>query len=186
MACRIGFSVIWIVLLLSHHITRILESWIFNFEKRDWIHRISITTLARLLNSTLIEDLETVCCFLDYEAIKFVPTKKQWPNVDLLSIGSVAQSASQKAKRSSEDWDYANHSLMPLKYLKILFTAFQCGSNGFCMNWHTLFTLKEIACLVIVTYWIAPTIDLYNCVFPTRSLLNAINLRLEEVQSKTN
>lgn len=50
--------------------------------------------------------------------------------------------------------------MVSLKYLKILLTAFQCSSKGLDKNWQTLFTEKEIAGVVKVAYYRAPTTDL--------------------------
>lgn len=50
---------------------------------------------------------------------------------------------------------------MPLRYQSMCFTRLQWDSKGVDMNWHTLFTQKEMPGRVRFTYYGAPTIDLY-------------------------
>lgn len=51
---------------------------------------------------------------------------------------------------------------VPLRYLRILLTINQCYSKGGDINWQALFILKLMSNRLIVTYWSAPTMDLYR------------------------
>ena len=44
--------------------------------------------------STLALDLATTSCFLLFQDIKLSPMNRQYPNVECLSVGELAQSAS--------------------------------------------------------------------------------------------
>ncbi|EXB63852.1 hypothetical protein L484_021125 [Morus notabilis] len=55
-----------------------------------------------------VNNLDTVCCFLDCQDTRLEPRKTQKPKVDLRSSTSDAQSASQKPTKSSL---FVGHSL---------------------------------------------------------------------------
>jgi hypothetical protein len=82
---------------------------------------------------------------------------------NLQSSGQPAQSASEKTLSKTED-DLLNVRplfIVPLMYLKILFTAVQCEVIGACKNGQTLLTEKDISGLVKVKYCNAPTMLMY-------------------------
>ena len=160
LAWRTGFADSKTVLRLSHQTRGGLARGIWNSLNNDLNYVTSATKPARLRYSTSVLDLEIVCCFLDCQDINFGPKNTQWPEVERLSSKSDAQSASQNPTKSRLDDFFKCKPCykVPYKYLKIRFTAFQCSSVGFCINWHTLFTLKESSDLVMVTYWRAPTV----------------------------
>ena len=155
LAWRIGFTESKTVLRLSHQTRGGLASGICNSLNNDLNHVILATKLARLQYSALVLDLEIVCYFLDCQDIKFGCKNTQWREVARLSSKSYAQSTWQNPTKSRlEDFFKCKPCCkVPCKYLKIRFTTFQCSSVGFYINWHILFTLKEISGLVIVTYW---------------------------------
>ena len=59
-------------------------------------HISSQTTATIALYSASAEDLETVCCFFDFQDIKESPRNTQYPVIDLLVSGQPAQSESEK------------------------------------------------------------------------------------------
>ena len=80
--------------------------------------------IAKNLYSTLVEDLETTDCFLADQVMGEFPKNTTIPVIDLLSMGSLAQSTSQYAER----WRGPDLKWMPkwrvlLEYLKILLAA---------------------------------------------------------------
>ena len=58
------------------------------------IQQSSAAEEAKILYSTLVEDLETVGCFLADQVIGELPRNTKTPEIDFLSIGSQAQSTS--------------------------------------------------------------------------------------------
>jgi hypothetical protein len=95
----------------------------------------------------------------------------------------LAQSASLYALKENGGLDGEGLSsrpwlIVPFRYLSILLTAFQCVSRGCAMNWHTLFTLNAISGLVKVSYWRAPTVDLYRVGSLMESVPNLLSLQL--------
>ena len=65
LACNIGLVFNIIVLRLSHQVTSGVGKVILIFEIRDYNQLISVTKLAKLLYSTFVLDLDTICCFFD-------------------------------------------------------------------------------------------------------------------------
>ena len=63
-ACNTGLTAHRIMLRLSHHTTKGLETVVLSSPNKEHNHVISTTMLARLLNLASIEDLEIICCFL--------------------------------------------------------------------------------------------------------------------------
>ena len=55
--------------------------------------------------STSVEDLDTISYFLFLQEIRESPKKIQNPVVDLRSVGSLAQSASEYTRSSKEEVD---------------------------------------------------------------------------------
>ena len=53
--------------------------------------------------STLVDDLDTMCCFFDFQGTKESPMKTQNPLIDLLVSRQAAQSESAKAFNSMAD-----------------------------------------------------------------------------------
>jgi len=70
------------------------------FRQKDLIHVTSAVPNAKLRYSASVLDLATTDCFFDHQDTKLDPKKMAAPEVDLLSSGSDAQSASQKACNS--------------------------------------------------------------------------------------
>jgi hypothetical protein len=64
------------------------------------------------LYSASAEDLEMVCCFLDFQDTKESPRKRQKPVTDFLVSGHAAQSASQNAL-SLKSEDAGKNSVTP-------------------------------------------------------------------------
>lgn len=58
-------------------------------------HTNSLTRAAMDLFSNFAEDLETECCFLDFQEMRDSPKKTHYPVIDLLVSGQLAQSESQ-------------------------------------------------------------------------------------------
>ena len=54
---------------------------------------------AKLRYSALVLDLDITACFFELQDTRLPPRKIQKPKVDVLSSGSQAQLASQKAKK---------------------------------------------------------------------------------------
>jgi hypothetical protein len=86
---------------------------------------ISQVTAAIDRYSASADDLDTVCCFLDFQDIKESPRKTQNPVTDLLESGQPVQSESQKAFRRKVE---AAEKKIPwpgedLRYLKTLYAA---------------------------------------------------------------
>ena len=100
LACNIGLAANITVLRLSHQITSGVGKVILIYERKDCNQMIFAIKLARLLYSASILDLDTVCCFFDYQVTKFEPKYTQNPEVELRLSGSKAQSTSQNATRS--------------------------------------------------------------------------------------
>jgi hypothetical protein len=92
----------------------------------------SAVALARDLYSASVLDLDTVACFLALQEIILGPKNTAKPPVDLLSSTQPAQSACEKALiRVEGDLPKVNPVLVvPLTYLKILFTSVQCTVVG--------------------------------------------------------
>ena len=53
-------------------------------------HINSLTRAAMYLYSNFSEDLETVCCFLDFQEMRDSPKKTWYPVIDLLVSGQLA------------------------------------------------------------------------------------------------
>ena len=62
-------------------------------------HANSAAVEAKARYSASVEDRETVDCFLEDQEIGLEPRKITIPVVDFLSVGSPAQSASEKAEK---------------------------------------------------------------------------------------
>ena len=141
--CNTGLEANITVLRLSHQITGGVGKVILISERIDCSQVISATKLARLLYSTFVLNLDIVCCFFNCQVTKFEPKYTQNPEVDLRSLGSEAQSASQNTTRSRV-WDFLKCNpwwRVSFKYLRILLTTFQWDSNGAYIYWQTLLTL---------------------------------------------
>jgi hypothetical protein len=68
--------------------------------------------------------------------MRFPPRNVQYPVVEHLVVGHPAQSVSEKAQRLSVVLivKYKLKSIVPLIYLKILWTNFRCIVVGACIN----------------------------------------------------
>ena len=53
--------------------------------------------MAIALYSNTVDDLDIICCFLDFQETKEFPIKTQYPMVDLQVSGHATQFASAKA-----------------------------------------------------------------------------------------
>lgn len=164
------------VLRLSHKILGVWN-WQCSSVSRDWIHSISAASWVMLLYSASV---------LEHQDIRLGPRNPQAPEVDLLSSGSAVQSAPQNHKRDrgwclDAGWIGRPWWKVPLRYLSILMTAFQCSSKGLDKNWHTLLTTKDSSGLVAVVYCKAPTIDLNRVGSATVSEPNLDNLLLDTI-----
>ena len=78
------------VLKLSHHTIGVLSLGTYNSNDNDCNQDNFVVKLTKLLYPALVDDLDTVCCFLKCQDTKFEPKKIQYPEVDFLSIGSEA------------------------------------------------------------------------------------------------
>ena len=89
---NIGFAAMCKVAWLSQYI-RAGFGWLISSSlSKDWSQVSSHVALAIALYSASAEDLETVCCFLDFQDIKELPRNTQKPKMDLLVSGQVPQS----------------------------------------------------------------------------------------------
>lgn len=79
---------------------------------REEIQVISAIRRARLLYSASVLERETRGCFFDCHDIRFGPRKTQYPEVERLSLGSDAQSASQKPSKVIAEEDLAERSYL--------------------------------------------------------------------------
>ena len=79
-------------------------------------------------------------------------TLNKYPDVDFRSSVSPPQSASLKPVQSAGSvLEYCTAKLIvPARYLKICFTAFQCCSVGLAVNLATVLTAKTMSGLVLV------------------------------------
>ena len=62
-------------------------------------HANSAAVEAKAQYSAFVEEHETVDCFLEDQEIGIEPRKITMPVVDFLSVGSLAQSASEKVEK---------------------------------------------------------------------------------------
>lgn len=100
------------------------------------IHVSSAAAKASARYSDSVLDLVTVVCFLEDQEMQFDPRYIQYPVVDRRVSGQPTQSTSKNPYKLREDSDtlrrpYAN---VPLTYLIILLTAWQCPSLGSDIN----------------------------------------------------
>ncbi|KAH9648285.1 hypothetical protein KPL70_025526 [Citrus sinensis] len=90
-----GLAVIGAALVLSLRITGVPPTSIFNSLSKELIQVISVLHRAIALYSDFAEDLAAIPCFLELYATRLSPKYTQYPLIDLLSSGSLAQSASE-------------------------------------------------------------------------------------------
>lgn len=80
---------------LSQNKTTGREIRVCKSASRDNIQMNSHVALAMDLYSASVEDLDTLCCFLDFQEIKELPSITQKPDMDLRVSGHAAQSESE-------------------------------------------------------------------------------------------
>jgi len=87
--------------------------------------------------STSVLERDIVCCFFVHQEMKFLPIK--YPMVERLVVRHPAQSASEKAERSSEVLaeKYRPILSVPFTYRRIRLTICRCVVVGACMNCDT-------------------------------------------------
>lgn len=134
LACRTGLWASATTLWLSQKILGEVKAMPSSV-RRICIHSISAVVCAKLRYSTSVIDLATKCCLRDHQEITLGPRRMAAPDVDCLSSGSEAQSASQKTRRLSGWLRTAGDSLspwwiVPLMYLRMRFTAIQWDSRS--------------------------------------------------------
>ena len=89
-----GFAAMAATLVLSLRIIGTFSTSIFSSPSKEFIHVISVLHRAIALYSDSVVDLAIMPCFLELQATRLSPKYTQYPLMDLLSSGSVAQSAS--------------------------------------------------------------------------------------------
>ena len=102
-------------------------------------HVSSAVVLDIALYSTSVLEHDTICCFFAHQEMMFLPIKTQYPVVEHLVVRHLAQSSSEKAKRSSEVLAEKCRPMLsvPFTYHIIRLTIFKCVVAGACMNCDT-------------------------------------------------
>jgi hypothetical protein len=101
-----------------------------------------VKAMAQYFAST--EDLEIVCCFLDFQEINEPPMKMQKPVMDLQVSTHPAQSESKSAGKNRPCVGEF------LTYLKTFVAACKCDCLGLNINWLRICTKYVISGLVMV------------------------------------
>lgn len=94
--CRIGLALRCIAIRLSHQSIGDCHSRICRSVNRECNQISSDEARAKSLYSASVLNLDITVCFFEAHDIGFPPKKIQTPEVDFLSYGSQAQSASAK------------------------------------------------------------------------------------------
>lgn len=114
-------------------------SWIRSSLKIVCIRKISAAVAAGLQYSASALDQATMVCFLAHQETKFGPKYMHEPEVERMSSGSEAQSASEKpvniSKEADAGWRCNPCVTVPLRY------AFYCCPVGFKRPRHELIDL---------------------------------------------
>jgi hypothetical protein len=84
-------------------------------------HVSYVVVCAIALYSASVLKRETVGCFFAHHEMRLLPRNVQYPIVERLVVEQPAQSASEKAQRSSVEWEvkFKPVSIVPLIYLKM-------------------------------------------------------------------
>lgn len=162
--CKTWLAVKVTTLMLSYHKISNEEMGISSSLSWDYSYIISVFTLARHLYLASALDLGTMVCFLVDHIIGLAPRKMYKLDVKHLVSRQESQSKSKNSLmcRPLEGWNSNPWLMVPCKYLKILFTTPHSASLGWLMYRDTLFSIKAISCLMVVTYWSALMMPLYN------------------------
>ena len=95
------------------------------------------------LYSASADDLETVCCFFDFQEIKESPRNTQKPLTDLLLSRQPAQSESAKAFNWISELEGKKRPCPgeDLIYCRTIWAALRWGNQGLARNWLNRLTL---------------------------------------------
>ena len=149
--------------LLSHQRTGMWGRKSLRSLKGVQSHANSTAVEAKAQYSASVEDHETVDCFLEDQEIGLEPRKITMPVVDFLSVGSLAQSTSEKAEKvRGPGAKWMPKCKVPLTYQRTRLAASKWDEVGVFINWQSWCTLKAKSGHVKVKYWRAPTMLLYS------------------------
>ena len=144
----------------------------------------STAVIAKALYSASVEERGTVGCFLANQEIGFETRKTNNHMVQCMSVGSPAQSASEKAVRDKGPREKQMPWFkVPLRYLRTRLAASKWTEVGLLMNWQSWWTLKAEFGLAKVRYWRAPTTLLYIVGSDKRTQNEAPNKKMNNKES---
>jgi hypothetical protein len=112
-----------------------------------------------------------------------MPIKTYYTPINRWSSWSVVQLKSENTWKLKDDgcWRYKPIGMVCLRYCNILLTAYQCVSNGLCMNLLILWTEKERSGLVKAKYCKLPTTCLYRYGFEYGVPLVVVNRHVVDI-----
>lgn len=125
-------------LMLSHHRTSLEATRKLILWSNELTQVTSAAKLAKERYSDSVLERETTTpCFLEDHETRNSPKKTQYPATNILSSRLAAQSALEYPTKLklTEGLMCKQRSLVPLRYLNTIFTAFQCSSVGLLINW---------------------------------------------------